>query len=116
MKIVLLISSFLYVSSLFLPPPTYSCSGKDNKGVCRPIGDTSLYPTYNYTVFVDYFDNMSLKVYAFSPEFPSYTCIIYGWLTPRELTLQCIAERESLTMPQTLYCSANKDMAICVNE
>lgn len=109
---LLLVSSVLTSIS---SSPTYSCYGENNnKGVCKSIG----YPSYNYTVFVDYTD-MSLKVYATSLGFPSYSCGIYGWLTPEELTLQCVAERESTTIPQIphiLYCSAGRSVAICVDE
>ena len=92
----------------------YICSGND-RGVCRPF--KTPYPIYQYNVYVDYFDDMALKVYANATrDFPTYTCEIYGWLTPRELTWECTSSRNNTLMPSLMYCSGSRDLAICVDE
>lgn len=92
------------------PSPVYACYGKNDRGICYSDNN----PTYYYTVFVDYTD-MSLKVYAMSATSPSYMCEIYGWLTINEITLKCVLNKEEDNrMPDIMYCSASRGMAICV--
>lgn len=96
---------------------SYSCFSDhgSSEGVCRQTG----YPTYRYRVYVDYGDGMALKVAAVTADndnMPGYVCAIYGWLTPVEVTLECNTTAVSDIMPPTLYCSANRYMAICVED
>lgn len=92
------------------PSTVYACYGKNERGICYSDNN----PTYYYNIFIDYTD-MSLKVYATSATFPSYMCEIYGWLTINEITLKCVSKKEENNrMPDILYCSASRGMAICV--
>lgn len=94
----------------------YSCFENGiHRGICRSNNESL--PTYNYFVYIDYTD-MSFKVFANSTVeiFPSYTCKIYGWLTPTELTLECTSSKNTTVIPNIMYCSASKAISICVNE